>query len=92
MKEEILKLAKELEEVEDVYINETEDIIHLDFNDFEGFDENYEEVDREYVFPEKVDKLYNFLKDNCKEHIMDFYQTFVFEDFNVKVGFTSFDI
>lgn len=92
MKEEILKLAKELEEVEDVYINETEDTIHLDFNDFEGFNEDYEEVDREYVLPEKVDELYDFLKDNCKEHITDYYQTFVFEGFKVQVGLTSFDI
>ena len=92
MKEEILKLAKELEKVEDVYINETEDTIHLDFNDFEGFDEDYEEVDREYVLPEKVDELYDFLKNNCKEHIIKYHQTFVFEGFNVKVGWTSFDI
>ena len=54
MKEELIKMLKELEnygdvDFEDYSIDDEEDKeIHIEFNDFEGFEEDGEEIDRDY--------------------------------------------
>lgn len=76
----------------DVDFNEYNGVIEIDFNDFEGFDEDWNEVLRDYDNPSMVSELLDFLSNNCKEVIKDFYTTYIFNDFQVVVGYASYDI
>lgn len=76
----------------DVDFNEYNGIIEIDFNDFEGFDEDWNEVLRDYDNPSMVSELLDFLSNNCKEVVKDFYTTYIFNDFQVVVGYASYDI
>ena len=92
MKKELLEMLNKLEETNDVDFYESENTLHVDFNDFEGFDEDGEEIDRNYENGELVHQVLSFLENNCKEQEEDFYKKFIFDDFNVIVGYSSFDI
>ena len=92
MKEKLMEMVKELEKVDDVIVNEYNNEIHLDFNDFDGFDEDWEEIDRDYVNFDLVEKVQDFLKNNCLSCDNDYYTTYNFDTFNVVVGYTSYDI
>lgn len=76
----------------DVDFNEYNGVIEIDFNDFEGFDEDWNEVLRDYDNPSMVSELLDFLSNNCKEVVKDFYTTYIFNDFQVVVGYASYDI
>ncbi len=52
------ELVKELVECGDVTVVEFEGTVFLTFEDFEGFTEEYEEIEREYVKPELVGKFF----------------------------------
>ena len=65
--------------------------IDIEVNDFEGFDEDWNEIDREFD-TEIVNKVFNALKDNCIEYIEDFYTTFKFDTFTVSWGYVSYNI
>lgn len=76
----------------DVDFNEYNGVIEINFNDFEGFDEDWNEVLRDYDNPSMVSELLDFLSNNCKEVVNDFYTTYIFNDFQVVVGYASYDI
>jgi hypothetical protein len=78
----------------DVYTNkETGKIeINLTIDDFEGFDENWGEIDREYVDADAVDEVLEWLKKNANSVDGDFYTYYEFGEIDVEVGYTSFDI
>ena len=67
-------------------------IYHLTLEDFEGFNENWHEVEREYDNEEAVDALLDWLETNCNEQREDFYIYYIFSDFQIIVGYSSFDI
>ena len=67
-------------------------IYRLTLEDFEGFNENWHEVEREYDNEEAVDALLDWLETNCIEQREDFYIYYEFPDFQVIVGYASFDI
>ena len=67
-------------------------IYRLTLEDFEGFNENWHEIEREYDNEEAVDALLNWLETNCIEQREDFYTYYIFPDFQVIVGYSSFDI
>lgn len=90
MKNIILEKINELGN--DAYSNEYDNIISVDFNDFEGFDEDWNEVMRDYDNPELVQDFVDFLKSTCDRMEGDFYQCYHYNDFVVQVGFTSYDI
>lgn len=92
MKNELLKMLNELEETNDVDFYEDKDTLHVNFNDFEGFDEDWEEIFRDYENGGLVHQVLNFLENNCKSQEGDLYKEFIFDDFNVIVGYSSFDI
>lgn len=71
--------------------DDVDNSISIEVNDFEGFDEDWSEIIRDYD-REVVDKVYDTLKDNCIECIEDFYITFKFEDFEVSWGYASYNI
>lgn len=92
MKKELLEMLNKLEETNDVDFYEIEDTLHVNFNDFEGFNEDWEEIDRDYENGELVNQVLDFLENNCKGQEGDFYKEYIFDDFNVIVGYSSFDI
>ena len=66
--------------------------IHVDLDDFEGFDDDWNEVMRDYDDAEAVSAFEEMLEDECLSQSGDFYTTYYFEGFSVVLGYTSFDI
>ena len=64
----------------------------LTLEDFEGFDDDWNEVEREYVNEEAVDALLKWLEANCIERELNLYIHYVFPDFQLTLGYASFDI
>lgn len=67
-------------------------IYRLTLEDFEGFDEHWHEIMREYDNEEAVDALFNWMETNSTEQREDFYTYYEFSDFQIIVGYSSFDI
>lgn len=87
---EILKMLNDLGD--DAYVYERGDDISVDLNDFEGFDENWSEIMRDYDNPKKVQQALDTLQRTAIIVEHDYYTTYYFEDCSVIVGYTSFDI
>ena len=92
MKKELLEMLNKLEATNDVSVFNYENTLHVDFNDFGGFNEDWEEIFRNYENEELVNQVLDFLENNCKSQEGDFYKEYIFDDFNVVVGYSSFDI
>lgn len=67
-------------------------MLDVTLEDFEGFDEDWSEIDREYDDPEAVERFEEMLEAECLSHEGNFYVTYHFEGFDVQLGFASFDI
>ncbi len=65
---------------------------YLILNDFEGFDRNWRSNERDYDNEEAVNTLLNWLEANCVERNVDFYFHYTFPDFQLLLGYASFDI
>ena len=63
----------------------------VDLNDFDGFDDDWSEIDREYEDPDMVEALMEVL-DQANDSDGGFYETFFFDDCTLKLGYTSYDI
>lgn len=92
----ILELAQELSE-EDVIVTErTNNLIDFTFIDFVGFDDNYEEIFREYANENAINTFLLTLQNSCIDIVNTIgiftYTTYVFENFSVRVSYTSADI
>ena len=72
------------------YVNDNR--IDLTIHDFEGFDENCSEVDREFVDADAVEEVIEWLAENADYIDGDFYRYYHFGNIVVEVGYTSFDI
>ena len=66
--------------------------IDLTINDFEGFDANWREIEREFVDADAVENVLEWLKENADRVDGDFYRYYHFGDIVVKVEYTSYDI
>ena len=64
----------------------------LTLEDFEGFDDDWNEVEREYVNEKAVDALLDWLEANYTERKSNLYIHYVFPDFRLTFGYSSFDI
>ena len=89
-KNDVMKIL-ETAENNDITMWEYKNVIHATIEDFEGFDENWDEVDREYD-EEKVTAILSELEENAIQIRKGYYTEYVFEDCTVKVGYASFDI
>jgi hypothetical protein len=78
-----------LAEVGDVSVSHCTDYTDLTFEDFEGFDDDWSEVFRDYAEPELVEELEDFIEEVAEG---DFYQRFEFDGVTYQVGYGSFDI
>lgn len=67
-------------------------VMHLTIEDFEGFDDDWGEVMRDYDNPDAVDALLDWLNVNSNFKVEEFYTIYSFDGFSVELGYTSFDI
>ena len=67
--------------------------ISIIVEDFDGFDEDYSEIDREVDW-EQIHQLMQILKDNCLHYECEEYgaDTYEFEDCEVGISYASWDI
>jgi hypothetical protein len=66
--------------------------IRVTVEDFEGFDDDYSEIERELDDEDAVDEVYDRLEDEASEVEGDFYRYFHFDGFTVVWGYASMDI
>ena len=60
--------------------------------DFDGFDEDYSEIMREFDDPAAVERFEDMLEEECLSYEDDFYVVYHFEGFDLRLGYSSFDI
>ena len=70
----------------------TDNHIELTIDDFDGFDEDWNEIDREFVDEDLVDEVLEWLEKNADYVDRDFYHDYYFGEIVVEVGYSSFDI
>ena len=90
--EEIIERVKTLGEDADYYEYTSGTLLTIIFNDFDGFDENWNEIDREYDNPEAVEQLITDIAEAAENVIEGYINTYDFGTFAVKIEFTSMDI
>ena len=94
MMEIIIAMLEKMSEDVDYRVREIEDekpelVITVD--DCEGFDEDWSEIMRDYDV-EAVDGLIEWLEEHCISEDGDLYSYYHFEEFDVQLGYSSFDI
>jgi len=85
------QVKKMLEECEDLYVSVIGKTLQVTVEDFEGFDDDWSEVMRDYD-EEAVDVIYEWLESHCESEDGDFYHYFDFGSFDVCWGYASYDI
>ena len=76
----------------DSWYKVNDNYINLTIDDFEGFDEDWCEIDREFVNADAVEEVLVWLEENADCVDGDFYYYYHFGEIVVEVGYTSFDI
>lgn len=89
MLEVVVNMLKELgEDVSYMMIREE---LHVTIEDFDGFDEDWSEIDREYN-EEAVEGFVEWLEAQAQEVEGDYYKYYRLEGVVVCVGYASYDI
>lgn len=88
---QIINAIKALADDATYYISPNGDI-HVNFEDFEGFNENWDEVEREYDNPKAVEKFQSMLARECNFIERNYYTYYYFNKFKVVAGYASYDI
>lgn len=91
MKSKFLEMVNAME-CDDYTMECKDNKYSITFHDFFGFDEKWNEVEREYSNEKAIDTFLVWLKDNAVSVIDDFYYVYQFDTFSVKIGFDSYDI
>lgn len=91
MFEMLFMVLTRLETSGDCFFSEEDGCFDVTLCDFEGFDDEWEEVMREYEDEEMVDALFELL-DRAERVEGNFYRTYYFEDCSLELGYTSMDI
>lgn len=89
---ELLKMLEESKNLGDVDYYTYENELNIDFNDFDGFDDEWNEVEREYTNENLVNKILNYIETNATLIKDSLYQTYQLNDKTIVIGYTSFDI
>ena len=76
----------------DVIYNEYGHTFNVTIEDFEGFDNNWNEVYRDLDNPQAVEDFEETLENECNHFIDDYYKTYCFDGFTVQLGCASYDI
>lgn len=90
--EEIMAELEKLGDDVTVYADEEKEMIDVTFEDFEGFDDDWCEIEREYDNPEAVENFLEMLEAECISKEDDFYKKYFFDGFYVEIGYSSYDI
>ena len=77
---------------EDSWYDVDDNRVNLTINDFDGFDDNWREIDREFVDEDTVEEVLDWLEESADYVDGDFYHYYHFGDIVIEVGYTSFDI
>lgn len=88
----LLKMLEESKNLGDVDYYTYENELNIDFNDFDGFDDEWNEVEREYTNENLVNKILNYIETNATLIKDSLYQTYQLDDKTIVIGYTSFDI
>lgn len=88
-KNEMMTLLNELESCGDVIINNLNGEIHIDIDDFVGFDDDWNEEYREFSQPELVGRLEEVFEEFGDG---EYYCTMDLEEQRFVLGYTSYDI
>lgn len=91
MTEILMMVLTRLEDSGDCFFDFEDGCFDVTLCDFEGFDDNWHEVMRDYENEEMVDVLFKLL-DRAERTEGDFYVTYFFKDCSLELGYTSFDI
>ena len=89
---ELLEMLEESKNLGDVDYYTYENELNIDFNDFDGFDDEWNEVEREYTNENLVNKILNYIETNATLIKDSLYQTYQLDDKTIVIGYTSFDI
>lgn len=89
---ELLKMLEESKNLGDVDYYTYENELNIDFNDFDGFDDEWNEIDREYTNENLVNQILNYIETNATLVKDSLYQTYQLDDKTIVIGYTSFDI
>ena len=94
----MMKMEKIIEKLETIktdayyYVDDDDNEIRLTIDDFEGFDEDWSEVERELENHKAVEEVLEWLEENADYVDGDFYRYYYFGEIVVEVGYSSFDI
>ena len=88
--EEVMALLETLGD--DVSVFAHGDVIRVTVEDFEGFDDEWDEVMRDYTDEELVDAFLDALEEQALRAEGDFYRTYYFDGYAVQLGYASYDI
>lgn len=93
MQERFFELMAALTEAGDAFIEYTDrdGVVHILIDDFEGFDAEWNEIERFFEAPDLVTELFDLLG-NADSYTVGMYPVYRFSDFAVRVGYTSYDI
>lgn len=85
-------VLEKLEELKvDVEYSVRKNRIFVTILDFEGFDDEWEEIYRDYD-EDAVGNFLEWLEEQCDELVGYYYQYYQFNDFIVEVGYKSFEV
>lgn len=89
--EKLLKMLEESQKLGDIeyYFNQNE--LNIDLNDFEGFDNDYNEIDRDFVNEDLVNQILDFIENNAILIEDNLYKTYQLNDNKIIIGCASFD-
>ena len=94
----MMKMEQIIEKLETInadayyYVDDEDNEIRLTIDDFEGFDEDWSEVERELENHKAVEEVLEWLEENADEVEGDYYEYYHFGEITVCVGYASFDI
>ena len=66
--------------------------LSVTIEDFEGFDDDWSEVERDFDDAQAVEDFTDMLEEEALSQEGDFYTLYHFEGFDVELGYASFDI
>lgn len=89
--ENVLEMVKALGN-DAIHYVDSEKTIHVDINDFEGFNDDWDEIYRDFDDEDAINGLFRLLEKNANSIDDDYYIVFHFDDFKVSWGYTSYDI
>ena len=89
-KEKMMEILKGLEN--DIMFHVTNTGFDVTIRDFDGFDENWSAIIRKYNNPKKVYDFEKMLEKECISIIDDYYTIYRFNDFELELGYSSYDI